>query len=179
MTGRGGGARGSGINRLSLIFKWKSELLEVSTLKSLKETGSSRISIWFLKAVAVKVRVGEHSDISVLTNKRYKSKKSTAFKDHMLIWGQPLSFDNFKVLTSSDSDVHLQIKESLVISRDQLIWIKMRYLCHYICLISYTNILQSCDCLVSSFIHCYLLFVVLSNKINAPVSFKILLKVCW
>ena len=70
----GRGERGgiSGINRLSLIFKWKSELLEVSTLKSLKETGSSRISIWFLKAVAVKVRVGEHSDISLLTKKRSK-----------------------------------------------------------------------------------------------------------
>ena len=38
----------------------------------------------------------------------------------MLIWGQPLSFDDFKVLTSSNSEFHLQIKESLVISRDQL-----------------------------------------------------------
>ena len=161
-----------------MIFKWKSELLEVSTLKSLKETGSPRISIWFLKAVAVKVRVGEHSDISVLTNKRYKSKKSTAFKDHMLIWGQPLSFDDFKVLTSSESDFHLQIKESLVISRDQLILNKNGVSLSLYLLISYTNILQSCDCLVSSFIHCYLLFVVLSNKTNAPVSFKILLKVC-
>ena len=34
------------INRLSLICKWNSELLEASTLKSSKETGWSHISIW-------------------------------------------------------------------------------------------------------------------------------------
>ena len=41
----------------------------------------------------------------------------------------------------------------------------MKHLCHYICLISYTNILQSYDYLVSPFIHCYLLFVAFSNNI--------------
>ena len=39
------------IKRLSLIFKWNSELLEASTLKSSKETGWSHISIWSLTAV--------------------------------------------------------------------------------------------------------------------------------
>ena len=52
----------------------------------------------------------------------------------------------------------------------------MKHLCHYICLISYTNILQSYDYLVLPFIHCYLLFVAFSDKIYAPVSFKIVLK---
>ena len=66
-----------------------------------------------------KVRVGEHSVISPLTNKRSKSKKSTAIKDHMLICDQPVSFDDFKVLASSNSEFHLKIKESLLISRDQ------------------------------------------------------------
>ena len=66
-----------------------------------------------------KVRVGEHSGISTLTNKRSKSKKSTAVKDHMLICDQPVSFDDFKVLASSNSEFHLKIKESLLISRDQ------------------------------------------------------------
>ena len=55
-------------------------------------------------------------------------------------------------------------------------WIKMKHLCHYICLISYTNILQSYDYLVLPFIHCYLLFVAFSDKIYAPVSFKTVLK---
>ena len=66
-----------------------------------------------------KVTVGEHSGISPLTNKRSKSKKSTAVKDHMLICDQPVSFDNFKVLASSNSEFHLKIKESLLILRDQ------------------------------------------------------------
>ena len=34
---------------------------------------------------------------------------------------QPVSFDDFKVLGSSNSEFHLKIKESLLISRDQLI----------------------------------------------------------
>ena len=62
-----------------------------------------------------KVRVGEHSGISPLTNKRSKSKKLTAVKDHMLMCDQPVSFDDFKVLASSNSEFHLKIKES----RDQ------------------------------------------------------------
>ena len=45
-----------------------------------------------------KVRVGEHSSISLLTNKQSKSKKSTALKDHMLICDQLVSFDDFKCL---------------------------------------------------------------------------------
>ena len=36
------------IKRLYLIFKWNSELLEASILKSSKETGWSHISIWSL-----------------------------------------------------------------------------------------------------------------------------------
>ena len=51
-----------------------------------------------------KVRVGEHSGISPLTNKRSKSKKSTAVKEHMLMCDQPVSFDDFKVLASSNSE---------------------------------------------------------------------------
>ena len=56
---------------------------------------------------------------------------------------QPVSFDNFKVLAPSNSEFHLKIKESLLISRDQPSLNRMKHLCHYICLISYTNILQS------------------------------------
>ena len=52
----------------------------------------------------------------------------------------------------------------------------MKHLCHYICLISYTNILQSYDYSVLPFIHHYLLFIAFSDKIYAPVRFKIVLK---
>ena len=66
-----------------------------------------------------KVRVGEHPGISPLTSKQSKSKKSIAFKDHMLMCDQPVSFDDFKMLASSNSEFHLKIKESFLISRDQ------------------------------------------------------------
>ena len=39
----------------------------------------------------------------------------------MLICDQPVSFDDFKVLASSNSEFHLKIKESLLISRDQAV----------------------------------------------------------
>ena len=51
--------------------------------------------------------------------KRSKSKKSAGIKDHMLTCDQLISFDDFKVLASSNSEFHLKIKESLLISRDQ------------------------------------------------------------
>ena len=85
-----------------------------------------------------KVKVGKHSGISPLTNKRSKSKTSTAIKDHMLIYDQPVSFDDFKVLASSNSEFHLKTKESLI--------------------------LQSYNYLVLPLIHCYLLFVAFSDK---------------
>ena len=62
--------------------------------------------------------------------------------------------------------------------KDQPVLNKNEDLCHYICLISYTNVLQSYDYLVLPFIHYYLLFVVFSDKIYPPVSFKVVLKVC-
>ena len=37
----------------------------------------------------------------------------------MLICDQPVSFEDFKVLASSNSEFHLKVKESLLISRDQ------------------------------------------------------------
>ena len=37
----------------------------------------------------------------------------------MLICDQPVSFDDFKVLASSNSEFHLKIKESLLILPDE------------------------------------------------------------
>ena len=37
----------------------------------------------------------------------------------MLICDQPVSFEDFKVRASSNSEFHLKIKKSLLISRDQ------------------------------------------------------------
>ena len=68
-----------------------------------------------------KIRVGENLGISPLTNKRFKSKKSTAIKDHMLVCDQQVPFDHFKVLATSNSEFHLKINEGLLILRDQTI----------------------------------------------------------
>ena len=65
------------------------------------------------------VRVGEHSGISPLTGKKSKARKTTAVKDHMLFCDHIVSLDDFKILTSSNSEFHLKIKESLLISRDK------------------------------------------------------------
>ena len=65
------------------------------------------------------VRVGEHSAVSPLTGKKSKSKKSTAVKDYMLFWDHIVFIDDFKILTTSDSDFHFIVKESILISRDE------------------------------------------------------------
>ena len=59
------------------------------------------------------VRVGEHSGISPLTGKKSKARKTTAVKDHMLFCDHMVSLDDFRILTSSNSEFHLKIKESL------------------------------------------------------------------
>ena len=71
-------------------------------------------------AVIFKVRVGN----SPLTNKRLKSNTSTAVQDHMLMCDQLVSLDDFKVFVSNNSEFHLKIKESLLISLDQPIFNK-------------------------------------------------------
>ena len=93
----------------------------------------------------------------------------------MLICEQPVSFDDFKVLAPNNSEFHLKIKKKSV----NIAWSTCFDPCHYICLISYTNILQSYDYLVLLLIHYYLIFVAFSDKIYASVSFKIVLKICW
>ena len=65
------------------------------------------------------VRVGEHSGISPLNAKKSKDRKTTAVKDHMLFCDHIVFLDDFKILTSSNSEFHLKIKESLLISRDK------------------------------------------------------------
>ena len=67
------------------------------------------------------VRVGEHLGVSPLTEKKSKSKQSTAAKDHMLFCDHILSIDGFNILETSDSDFHVNVKESFLISRDKTI----------------------------------------------------------
>ena len=65
------------------------------------------------------IRGGEHADISSLTRITSKAKTTTAIKDHMLFYDHEVSLNDFKILVSSNSEFHLQIKESLLISHDK------------------------------------------------------------
>ena len=65
------------------------------------------------------VTVGEHSGVSSLTGEKSKSKKSTAVKDQMRFYHHIVSIDDFKILAPSDSDFHVKVKESILISRDE------------------------------------------------------------
>ena len=64
------------------------------------------------------VRVVEHSDVSLLTGEKSKSKKSTAVKDHMLFCYH-IVFIDIILYPTSDSDFHAKTKGSLLISRDE------------------------------------------------------------
>ena len=102
-------------------FKDKTSLCLCSNIVYKFACGRCNATYYNGKYLHFKARVGEHSAISPLTNKRCKSKKSIAVIDHMLICDQPVSFHDFKLLASSNSEFHLKIKESLLISRDQTV----------------------------------------------------------
>ena len=61
------------------------------------------------------IRIGEHSGVSPES----KTKTTTAIKDHLLFYNHAVSFDFFRILASSNSEFHLNIKESLLISGDK------------------------------------------------------------
>ena len=65
------------------------------------------------------VRVGKYSGVLPLTRKKSKSKKSTAVKDHMIFCDHIVSIDDFRILATGDSDLHVKVKEIILISRDE------------------------------------------------------------
>ena len=48
-----------------------------------------------------------------------KARKTTAVKDHVLFYDHIVFLHDFKILTSSNSEFHLKIKERLLISSDK------------------------------------------------------------
>ena len=65
------------------------------------------------------IRVAEHSDVLPLTGKKLEAETTTAIKGHMLFCDHLVSLEDFKILASGNSEFHLKIKESLLISRDK------------------------------------------------------------
>ena len=64
------------------------------------------------------VRIGDYIGISSLTKKKVKPKGS-AVSDHLLLCNHPSSFENLSVLTKENRKFVLELKESLLITRDK------------------------------------------------------------
>ena len=67
------------------------------------------------------LRASEHLGITPLTGKFVKTPKKSAIFDHMLLDGHKASFDNFSILLKENNAFKLQLKESLLTSRDKTI----------------------------------------------------------
>ena len=67
----------------------------------------------------LKVRFSEHIGISPLTFKKKKPSKECLMRDHLLQCDNNPSFDEFTTLAHGDKKHLLEIKESLLIKRDQ------------------------------------------------------------
>ena len=68
----------------------------------------------------LRVRAGEHINLSPLTFKHCKPSKESAVRDHLLFCDNDPSFEEFFVLPKASSKFSLQIKESLLIKTDTL-----------------------------------------------------------
>ena len=64
------------------------------------------------------IRTGEHIDISLLTKKQVKPKNSFE-ADHLLFCSHPALHDNFSILTRENKRFLLELKENLLIIRDE------------------------------------------------------------
>jgi len=53
------------------------------------------------------------------TGKRTNSANTSAVKDHMLVCNHQVTFEDFPVLATANNNFKLEIKESLLISRDK------------------------------------------------------------
>ena len=73
------------------------------------------------------VRASGYLGIAPLTGKFVKTPKKSAIFDHMLLDGHKASFDNFSILLKESNPFKLQLKESLLISRDKPILNKNIY----------------------------------------------------
>ena len=65
------------------------------------------------------VRASVHLHITPLTGKFVKTPKKSAVFDHMLLDGHKASFDNFLIVLKENNAFKLQLKESLLISREK------------------------------------------------------------
>ena len=66
----------------------------------------------------MKIRYGEHIEISPLTFRKVKPSKDSAVREHLLNCNNIPSFDEFTILAYGHHNYILEIKESLLVKRD-------------------------------------------------------------
>ena len=72
-------------------------------------------------------KTSSYLGITPFTGKFVETPKKSAIFDHMLLDGHKASFDNFWVLLKESNEFKLQLKDSLLISRDKPILNKNIY----------------------------------------------------
>ena len=107
--------------RLSNFFKYKDKICKdlCSGVVYKFACGGCNATYYGKTKRHFKVRSSEHMGLSALTGKRVKaSYLSTAVKDQLLFCVHTPSFDDFSILAYSENNFILEIKESLLIMRD-------------------------------------------------------------
>ena len=81
--------------------------------------GRCNSSYYGQKVRHLKIRSGEHIRISPLTFKKTKPSKESSTREHLLQCDNNPSFEEFTILAHGNKKYLLEIKESLLIKRDQ------------------------------------------------------------
>ena len=117
--------------KIKVIFKCRTRLINISRFKDkvtfnlhsnvVYKFSSGRCNATYYGKTCqhLKIIIGQYSGVSPLTGKKPKSKTTIAIKDHMIFCDHVVSLEDFKTLVSSNSEFHLNIKESLLKSRDK------------------------------------------------------------
>ena len=56
--------------------------------------------------------------VSARTGKNIKATKNSAVRDHMVVFNNTVTFEDFSVLTNRTNDFGIKLQESLLIHRD-------------------------------------------------------------
>ena len=105
---------------LKVVYQSKSRISNLLHFKDVANTKLSCNATYYGQTQRhFFVRASEHLGITPLTGKFVKTPKKSAIFDHMLLDGHKASFDNFSILLKENNAFKLQLKESLLISRDK------------------------------------------------------------
>ena len=109
-------------NRLSSVFQFKDKIANCKLSSHLVYKflcGCCNATYYGQTKRHIFTRTCEHLAITPLTGKPVKKPPKIFYFDHMLLEGHRSNFDHFSILSKENNDFKLQLKESLLISRDK------------------------------------------------------------